>query len=341
MTTNRIIPYGYAVQNGQTVIHPDESAIVRHIFIDYLSGASLLAVARALTREGVPFLPGRSDWNKNRVKRILGDIRYTGMDTYPTLIKQDMYQRVQAVKQSRTDKRPLEKAPDSGTDFSPTVHAQLKCVMECACGAKMAHRHDARRKVSADLWQCMNPDCQRVVNKNDDILLYEITALLNRLIEHPSLIQMETGVQNEPPLEVRRLQGEVNHQLDSSDFDEVRVKSDIFALATEKYRQIDNDSVISLMLRTEFAKAAPLLCVSLDVFQHSVLKIQFSENGDTILILKNHQKIGKEISHADNGNDPADENRAENPGQTGVYCCGDRAEIPSCGGLLPGIHGQG
>ena len=80
MSANRSIPYGYAVENGRNVPRPEESEVIRRVFADYLGGQSLLKIARALAAEGVEFLPGRSDWNKNRVKRILEDERYLGTD---------------------------------------------------------------------------------------------------------------------------------------------------------------------------------------------------------------------------------------------------------------------
>jgi hypothetical protein len=91
MTTNRIIPYGYAVKKGKTILHSAESAIVKRIFTDYIGGASLLKLAQALSAEKVEFIPGRSDWNKNRVGRILEDERYLGSGTYPAIISKDMY----------------------------------------------------------------------------------------------------------------------------------------------------------------------------------------------------------------------------------------------------------
>ena len=75
MSANRVIPFGYAVENGRHIPHPSESQIVRRVFADYLGGGSLLRIAQTLTAEKVEFLPGRFDWNKNRVKRILEDER--------------------------------------------------------------------------------------------------------------------------------------------------------------------------------------------------------------------------------------------------------------------------
>lgn len=287
----RSIPYGYTVQNGKPVTHPDESIIVRRTFTDYLGGASLLSIAQALTADKIEFLPERSDWNKNRIKRILEDIRYLGTDTYPALISEDMFRGTQAVKDSNNNQRIKSEVP-----------FRLPCPVECTCGHKMNRRHDSRRKLSQELWTCQNPDCKRIININDDALLGELTELLNRLIGNPSVVQTNADESAEPPIEIRRLQNEVNRQLDSLDFEKEQVKKAIFTLATEKYSQIDNQNIIAKMLRAELKKQAPLSHFSTELFKRTVSKILFDENGQTVLALKNGQNIGKEPNYADSDN---------------------------------------
>lgn len=287
----RSIPYGYTVQNGKPVTHPDESIIVRRIFTDYLGGASLLSIAQALTADKIEFLPERSDWNKNRIKRILEDIRYLGTDTYPALISEDMFRGTQAVKDSNNNQRIKSEVP-----------FRLPCPVECTCGHKMNRRHDSRRKLSQELWTCQNPDCKRIININDDALLGELTELLNRLIGNPSVVQTNADESAEPPIEIRRLQNEVNRQLDSLDFEKEQVKKAIFTLAAEKYSQIDNQNIIAKMLRAELKKQAPLSHFSTELFKRTVSKILFDENGQTVLALKNGQNIGKEPNYADSDN---------------------------------------
>ncbi len=286
----RTIPYGYTVLNGVTVPHPGESKIIRRIFKDYLGGASLLKIAQALTAEKVEFLPGRCDWNKNRIKRILEDTRYLGTNTYPALVNEDMHHRAQAVKDSNNNQLNKSEVP-----------FRLPCPVECFCRGKMNRRHDTRRKLSQELWTCQNPDCKRIVNINDDVLLVEITELLNRLIINPSLIQ--TGsTEPDPPIEVRRLQNEVDRQLDSFNFEKEQVKTAIFSLAAEKYRQADQQNIISQMMRAELEKQAPLSHFSPELFKRTVSKMLFDGDGNTALVLKNGQNIGKEPDYADGNN---------------------------------------
>jgi len=289
MTANRTIPYGYAVEKGKNIIHPQESNIIRRVFADYLGGKSLLRIAQTLTAEKVVFLPGRFDWNKNRVKRILEDERYFGNDTYPAIISEGMHRQARTVKDSNNNQMNKSELP-----------YRLPCTAECIlCGEKMSRRHDSRRKTSQDLWTCQNPDCRQIVNINDDILLAEISAILNRLIAEPSLVEPYSIPETDPPPEVRRLTNEVNREMDSFEFDKDKARKTIFALAAEKYKHIDDRQHKAYIVRAEFEKSELLSSFLSEIFKRTVLKIQLGDDG-VRLILKNNQIIGKEQNHADN-----------------------------------------
>ena len=289
----RTIPYGYTMENGKNIPHSTENKIVRRIFNEYIEGKTLQQIAQMLTDEKAEFVAGRCDWNKNRIKRTLEDTRYLGTDTYPSLVDEDMFRKAQTVKGSKT------KYDDKSENTF-----RLPCLVECSCGEKMKRHHDHRRKISRQFWKCQNPDCKRVVNINDDDLQIQITQLLNHIIDNPNLIK-EHNVESEIPTEVRRLNNEVNQQLDSLDFDKEEVKVDIFTLASEKYKHLDNNQVFTRMLKAEFEIQTPLLSFSNELFKRTVTKLTFDENDKVIIILKNNQRIGKEKSNANN-NDSTD-----------------------------------
>ena len=73
---NRSIPFGYYYQNGVLAVHPQESQTVRTVFMAYLSGEPLSKIAAHLTAKLVEYLPGRWQWDKARVKRILDNTKY-------------------------------------------------------------------------------------------------------------------------------------------------------------------------------------------------------------------------------------------------------------------------
>lgn len=71
--------YGYVNnENGELVIEPGQSAIIRRIFDEYLGGKGSYAIARKLRQEGVPTIRGSKGWQDSVVKGILQNPVYEG-----------------------------------------------------------------------------------------------------------------------------------------------------------------------------------------------------------------------------------------------------------------------
>ena len=75
---NRYIPFGYYIADAQIKVNETEAKVVRDVFRNYIDGASLKDLASQLTMTGTEFLPGRSDWDANRVYRLLCNEKYAG-----------------------------------------------------------------------------------------------------------------------------------------------------------------------------------------------------------------------------------------------------------------------
>lgn len=103
---NRKQPFGYQMVMGDIVPHPAEAELVRHIFRQYLSGATFSTLTAELRDQPIPYAKGRL-WNKNMVARILEDRRYTGADDYPALIQPDDLEQVQ--RKRNTKQAPVQK----------------------------------------------------------------------------------------------------------------------------------------------------------------------------------------------------------------------------------------
>ena len=120
--------YGYdTVPGGELVINPDEAAIVRWIFNQYLSGSSLGAIADDLEKKGILSPTGKSKWNREALNNLLSNEKYTervllqktvstgtaqikndGLtdrflytDSHEAIISDEMFQAVQQTKLSR------------------------------------------------------------------------------------------------------------------------------------------------------------------------------------------------------------------------------------------------
>lgn len=68
---------GYRLIDGVLQIIPEEAAVVKMIFADYLAGMGKIAIAKKLDRLGVPPMRGNV-WRKSTIMRILRNEKYTG-----------------------------------------------------------------------------------------------------------------------------------------------------------------------------------------------------------------------------------------------------------------------
>jgi len=301
MTKNRCAaPFGYTMEMGQLKVHPHEGEIVKAMFTDYLAGASLKNIAEDLAGRGVEYLPGQSDWNKSRVKRILEDARYLGAGQFPALVEETSFTVVQARKQERNDRKVIQ----------PESHISLITIpVACAaCGTAMTRTHHTRRKIT-EAWDC---PCGARVWLADGDLLAGITEILNRLIADPALImEPEHETDEAQQLEVRRLQNEIRRQLEGFDLDRDTVQHDIFALAAAKFKSLPNRATTE-MLRAAFEKSAPLNFFSRALLEATTTQVLLG-GGGVFLKLKNQQIIGKDDENADDS--PLGEDRNADPSQ--------------------------
>ena len=69
--------YGYDISRGKVEINPEQAAIVRMIFADYVGGMGGGLIAKKLREAGIP-KPNAAMWTSNRVIDILQNEKYTG-----------------------------------------------------------------------------------------------------------------------------------------------------------------------------------------------------------------------------------------------------------------------
>ena len=114
---NRYTPFGYHVEDGAISIAETEAAIIRQIFFDYIGGKSLKEIAAELTVRKVEYLPQKWQWNKNRVVRVINDIRYLGNDVYAVIVDESTFRMAQDMKLARN----TQKEYDRNTVISQSV----------------------------------------------------------------------------------------------------------------------------------------------------------------------------------------------------------------------------
>lgn len=85
---NRKLPFGYKMEMGEIVLHPQEAKLVEQIFRQYIAGGTYGTLVAGLRDQPISYDEGKI-WNKNMVARILEDSRYTGENGYPAIIQEE------------------------------------------------------------------------------------------------------------------------------------------------------------------------------------------------------------------------------------------------------------
>ena len=99
---------------------------MRCILRQYQAGASLLAIAEDMTRQGIRYHQHTAAWNKNMVKRILENSKYIGADNWPRLVSDEDFTAAQRLRTERSTYAPLS------TDIRP-IQGKVVCGL---CGGE-------------------------------------------------------------------------------------------------------------------------------------------------------------------------------------------------------------
>jgi hypothetical protein len=275
------IPYGYLMKNGIIESDPKGSVVVCEIYALYLAGKSYVAIANLLNERGVRRGVDEKAWNKNKIKRILEDSRYTCNDDCTAIVSESDYLEVQGMIARKNT-------------VCRTNAFRPQCSVVCGqCGSAMKRIHHQKWKVN-EAWRCANPECRHRVAISDMEFESSLTAIMNILIKNPDIAYPETdrGICHPPDTpETMRVAGEIDNMIGAVDFDKERVKKLIFSLAAEKYKAIDNTGPITGMIRAEFEKADPLFSFNKELFYKTTQIIRFDNSGELFVVLKNGKSI--------------------------------------------------
>lgn len=196
---NRKILYGYQIQNGELTICAPEAAVVGRITTLYLAGASYQKIADTLNADHIPFSADVPLWNKHKVKRLLENPRYTGVDGYPAVITEETFRAVQEQIQSKTA---------GCVPAKPRPALRLKEYLRCErCGCNFHRAAGANRRPDTLYLKCSQ--CGMQVTILDDDLLAEISR---QLAERDAPAGSYT-----PSDEVVRLANAINRSLERPD----------------------------------------------------------------------------------------------------------------------------
>lgn len=282
----RTVPFGYCFENGRIIINPAEEKILCRIRHEYLSGYSLLQIARGLMADSVEFAAGCTVWNKARIMRMIDDDRYLGNETYPRIFDRETMARL------RTKKAACNTQAD--IDRSSGIY-QLRVPVLCqSCGAAM-QRTQSRNCKCRQWWVCST--CRAKVELSDHVLLQQITKLLNDMIANPERLLTDPAAP-EPSPERHRTDNNIAQAPEEADGE--RLWERLLQRLTLLYHAIGNESYTAWKLKECFAQQELLEEFSPELTRRTVRQICLSQDGTISITLRNGQEIGKEKSHADN-----------------------------------------
>ena len=227
MAWQRKTPFGYMIQNGEIICHPQESGAVRDIFARYLLGESYSQIAGEMERLGIRYHQHTPQWNKHMVKRILENERYLGTEEYPRLIEDQDFLNVRLRREMQTTYSPCP------PDLSP-IREKAVCAV---CGAKM--KRDTKRH-GHPRWHCQNPACGHSLYIDDERLLKQVREQIRQLARMPLQFRSPTG--GTPSTDAARIERELNLCFNRADLNPDYMKTLIFAAAAERYGELPDAS---------------------------------------------------------------------------------------------------
>lgn len=272
--------FGYQMIKGQTVVNSVQSAVFLKAMSDYIIGTSLKQKAEELTEQKVEYAPGKSEWNKSRVQRMLTDSTYLGTEQYPAIVDKETFDKVQEIMKSRNTQKNLNRQEV----FSSTI-IPIKCGK---CGCDTVRRYEPRTKVPKIMHICTNPECKYQYRITDDELRDKIKIGMTEATEK-ELLPSEETMQT-----IRRLDNEIERDLQCLDIDGETLKNKILECAALKY---------SLCTRKresmDYSKMSPCSQIFIKEIKRRVSAVYLDSNTKIWLKMTDGQIIGKDVDEHD------------------------------------------
>ena len=228
MKKTRFIPYGYTMRNGRMIIEHTEADIIRHIFDEYIKGASLKDLADELTARRIPYTEKTEIWDKARISRIIDNTKYLGSDVYDPIIDEGIFEEAAAAKAARQRNRIVTEC-----EGIALMRDRIRCGV---CGSPMVRRVSSPKKVK-ESWICANDECGCRVIISDTDLLMKVTLLMNRIIENADLMIPKPKRKFSDSPAVMQLQKDIEDEIAGGHPSEKFIASRIAEIAGRMYTE--------------------------------------------------------------------------------------------------------
>ena len=209
--------------------------------------------------------------------RMLEDERYTGADGYPPIWSRETRDALLQCKRQRNTQKQ--------TDRKAGIYCLPVPVVCADCEAKM-RRTVNRWQSGGSLWVCTNKACHAVAHPIDAEMMQTVTDCLNRAIENPENIQVDTPtpIHPETVLVAYTPPPAANAE---------REQRNLFALLSKAYEQIPTAPYLGKLIQADFASAKPLSEFSPDLCAKTVQSVLLRE-GAVSIRLQTGQEVTKE-----------------------------------------------
>lgn len=225
----RYIPFGYEISDAEVKVIEKEAEVIRNIFGLYVQGLSLQIISERLNLLPISYAEGRT-WNKNIVKRILENPKYTGDKEYPVIIPPETARMALEIKEKK----------------SPDVDSKDKCRTDvyrdrakCAvCGERMIKLHSGSGKRSRTYWKCSDTNCignKHVLNEKD--LNSAVAGILNDISDNLETIQVDICRNFDKDESIVYAENELNEVMESKDAEASEVIGKMLELASAKFNR--------------------------------------------------------------------------------------------------------
>lgn len=290
----RTLLYGYNKHQFRFYPNSDESAVVKMIFDEYISGKTLQQIADRLTAKQIVYYKDKTAWNKNMVRRILENRHYIGDEEYPAIIPVDAFEKANKKRLSKGGERVTDTAQEKFFKYH-TVCGQ--------CGGRFTRRRNWSK--TREKWYC-TCGCKNTVYIDDKLFYSQIHSIISRIIAEPSLLNVlpqENSLCALTP-EVMRADKEIDRMTERKNIDFLPVKKAIFSNVSDKFDccTLDRAKAFSGVLMRYYGEQTASDAIKIKVLEDTVDKITVDENGIISVEFLNGCRISKEDNNGNSSN---------------------------------------
>ena len=312
----RHMPMGYKMVNGQIEINEEQANIVKSIFVDYVKGKSLKAIATELTDRSVLNANKKPNWNHGSVGKMLQNVKYKGDELYPRLIDEAIFKKAQDLRTSTEVKLGRSQQFNAMKNQS-ILSGKIKCG-ECGETYKKYIEH-AGKPSEKIKWKCRNYIFEnRVLCRNsffteDELKSTFIEATNQLIMQKKKLEKISPQEQPKMNLELRQTENRIKELEQGGEFSSPELAELIFKRAELNYEgskvadhklntEKIKETLTGISALTEFNEELfKTIIKRMTVYKETFVKVEFI-NGITINIsIEYKRKDGKNGSSEKNG----------------------------------------